>query len=81
MENDSLHDEQNEQSCGRLDPQATYRKLGQPADTVSGTTKELFEVRGPGGGADGASTAFKVIAAVAIVAVVLAIVATQFGLF
>lgn len=65
---------------GTVDADKNYRKLGQPADTVSGTTQELFEVRGPGGDSDAASMVFKIIAGVAIVALVLAIVASQMGL-
>lgn len=60
-----------------------YRKLGQPADTISGATQELFEVRPSGKSASGApsdnSTIFKVIAVIAIVAILAAILATQFG--
>ena len=68
---------------GSVDPQTNYRKLGQPRDTVSGTTQELFEVRGPGGGSGSSETSslvFKIIAVVAIIAVVLAMVAVQIGL-
>lgn len=71
------------QPAGEEEAYGNYRKLGQPADTVSGATQELFEVRPSGssanGAGDGSSTAFKVIAVVAIVSVVLAIAATQFG--
>lgn len=62
-----------------MDPSADYRKLGQPRDTVSGTTKELFEVRGSGASSGGSTLAFKIIAVVAIVAVVVAVVLTQMG--
>lgn len=64
-----------------------YRKLGQPTDTISGATREMFEVRSAKaspqgeGGADTtrASIAFKIIAAIAIVLLVAAIIASQMG--
>ena len=70
--------ERTSQPVGTVDPAANYRRLGQPADTVSGVTSELFEPRGPDSPA--ATLAFKVIAVVAIVALVAGIVATQLGL-
>lgn len=66
------------QPLGKIQPYGDYRKLGQPADTVSGTTQELLEPRGSGG-LDALPLAFKVIAVVGIVALVVAIALTQFG--
>lgn len=64
-----------------------YRKFGQPTDTVSGATREMFEVRsakasaqGEGGaGSTSTSLAFKIIAAIGIVLLIAAIIASQVG--
>ena len=59
-----------------------YRKLSQPADTVSGATAELLEARpsGANNSSNPDAAAFKIIAIIAIVAIILGIIASQIGL-
>lgn len=72
------HMEEQKQQESEAREYGSYRKLGQPADTVSGATQELFEVRtGNADSSGGISTAFKVIAALGIILLVVAIVVTQ----
>ena len=61
--------------------QEQVRSLGQPLDTISGATREMFEVRSGNDNTSSntSSIVFKVVAVLAIAGTVVATVVTQLG--